>query len=169
MHPNDVPPIYQLLAQLLVAGLGAATVKKGVELLDYLFAQIVIATAEWHSLPRPDNPHIPPATKALLSLLIALVASPAAYAILLVDSGLVAFNFANLAAVTGAAFMSAWAVYQAQKYTPTLRRKRGTIGPKGGERSANGNNSLGTEQRSTNYAAPPSYPPGEDLPTIPLK
>jgi hypothetical protein len=152
-----------------VAGLGAATVKKGVELLDYLFAQIVIATAEWHSLPRPDNPHIPPATKALLSLLIALVASPAAYAILLVDSGLVAFNFANLAAVTGAAFMSAWAVYQAQKYTPTLRPKRAIISSKGREAPANGGTThLAAGARST-YSAGPSYPPSEDLPTAPLK
>ena len=99
--------IYQFLFVVATLGIGTGGIYKGVDFLNWLFTL----------LPgNVDSHDMPPKARALLSLVLALIVPPIAYAILLVDSGLVAFDFPSLVAVVGASFMSAWALYQNRKY-----------------------------------------------------
>ena len=59
--------------------------------------------------PKMDVPKL---VQRGLGLFLSLLVLPAAYAILLVDSGLVRFSFAAIVGVTGAAMLSAWGWYE---------------------------------------------------------
>src|ERR1044072_3400903 len=96
--------IYELLLHVVMFGIGAAEIKKGVDFVGYLYELL------------KDGEAMPGKARAVLSLAIALLVPPASYAVLLVDSGLVRYDFKSLVMVTAVSFMSAWGWYQAEKY-----------------------------------------------------
>jgi hypothetical protein len=105
--------LYQVLYHLALTGLGAAAIKKGVDLFGFLYT----------ILPGvPEGAKLPGKARAWLALAIAVVIPPAAYAVLLVDSGLVRFDFRGLVMVGASSFTGAWGWYQAQKYDGTRER-----------------------------------------------
>jgi hypothetical protein len=106
---GNVEAIYQALWHVLAVGVSATAITKGVDVLVYCYQ-----TASEALGGKPAA--VSGAVKALMSLVLGLAIPPMAYAILLVDSGLVRFDFRGLVAVGGASFMSAWAWYQRGKY-----------------------------------------------------
>src|SRR5207302_10716385 len=95
--------IYQVLYHVAISGIGATAIYSGTNFLAWLYTLI-------------SGKEMPGQARAIASIGIALVVPPLCYAVLLVDSGLVRFDFRSLVAVVGVAFMSAWGWYQSQKY-----------------------------------------------------
>jgi hypothetical protein len=96
-----------VLYHLALTGLGAAAIKKGVDLFGFLYSI-------WPDVP--EGVKLTGKARAWLALAIAVVIPPAAYAVLLVDSGRVGFDFRGIVMVGAASFMGAWGWYQMQKY-----------------------------------------------------
>lgn len=119
MRPEDS---YQLLLHIVLAGCSTVAIKKGVDFLTFVVETVAKMAAAWvlwvHGQPVPDDfpkMDVPKLVQRGLGLIISLVVPPAAYAILLVDSGLVRFSFAGIVGVTGAAMVSAWGWYEYQR------------------------------------------------------
>jgi hypothetical protein len=65
--------------------------------------------------------------KEAIPMTIAPVGPGVIYAVLLVDSGLVRFDFRGLVMVAGVTFMGAWGWYQGEKYRGTKTKDQGPM------------------------------------------
>jgi len=115
--PMD-PKLLEFLLYAALTGLSAATIKKGVDFVNYVFGLVVMTSAYMHGGTQPiTQPEMPGYAKSLLTLAITLVLPPAAYAVFIIDTGLATFDWVKLTAAVGVGFAGAWAWYQREKNT----------------------------------------------------
>jgi hypothetical protein len=95
--------VIEVLAHIAAVGAGAAAIYKGTDLLGYFY---------WSF----SGYEMAGRTKAALSLVLALVTTPVIYGLLLVDGGIIKYDYRGLLAVFGISLMTAWLVYQRSKY-----------------------------------------------------
>jgi hypothetical protein len=95
--------IVQIVMHLLAVGVSATAIYKGTDFLSWLYWLVTNKDADGRA-------------KAGCSVILALIATPIIYGLVLVDGGLITYDYRGLLAVFGLSFMTAWTVYQRSKY-----------------------------------------------------
>ena len=100
-----------LVLQMAVVGVSAPLVYKLTDWLAYLFwaARILCSRG------RIDRT-VPGYVKACVALALSLVLPSLFYVVVLVDGGLIKYDYRGFVAVVCATFMTSWSVYQRSKY-----------------------------------------------------
>jgi hypothetical protein len=94
---------YWTTTDILAVGVGAGVIYKGTDFISWLF---------WLA----SGKVLPGRNKAVISVLLAFFTTSIVYGLLLVDGGLIKYDYRGLLAVFGLSIVTAWMVYQRSKF-----------------------------------------------------